>query len=39
MAMPDTGGHVVPDSDLTGLPVDLDEAMSEVGDLPAEPVP
>jgi 4-azaleucine resistance transporter AzlC len=39
MAMPDTGGHVVPDSDLTGLPVDLDEAMSEVGDLPANAVP
>jgi len=36
MAMPDTGGHVVPESDLTGLPVDLDEAMSEVGDLAAE---
>jgi len=35
MAMPDTGGHVIPESDLTGLPVDLDEAMSEVGGLPA----
>jgi hypothetical protein len=36
MAMPDDGRQVAPDSDLTGLRVDLDEAMAEVDELPAE---
>jgi len=42
MAMPDGGRHVVPESDLSGLPVDLDEAIAELDelddldDLPAE---
>jgi 4-azaleucine resistance transporter AzlC len=30
MAMPDDGRHVVPESDLTGMPVDLDEALADV---------
>jgi len=36
MTLPDDGRHVAPDSDLTGLRVDLDEAMAEVDELPAE---
>ena len=34
MAMPDGRGHVEPDSDVTGMPVDLDTAMADVADLP-----
>ena len=33
MAMPDGGRHVVPESDVSGLPVDLDEAMAEMDEL------
>jgi predicted branched-subunit amino acid permease len=36
MAMPDGGGHVVPESDVSGLPVDLDGAIAEMDELPAE---
>ena len=36
MALPDGGSQVAPDSDVTGLPVDLDEAMAEVDGLPSE---
>jgi 4-azaleucine resistance transporter AzlC len=39
MAMPDGGRQVAPDSDLTGLRVDLDEAMAEVDELPAGETP
>jgi len=38
MAVPDGGPQRAPDSDLTGRPVDLDEAMADVDDLPAEAV-
>ncbi|HEY6569000.1 MAG TPA: AzlC family ABC transporter permease [Candidatus Limnocylindrales bacterium] len=37
MAVPDGGRHVVGDSDLTGRPVDVDEAMQELVDLGATP--
>ncbi len=37
MAVPDGGAHVAPDSDLTGLPLDLDEALAEVDQLPVAP--
>ena len=35
MAMPEGGRRGVPDSDVTGLPVDLDRAIEDVGSLPA----
>lgn len=35
MAMPDGGHRVVPESDVSGLPVDLDEAIAEMDELPA----
>ncbi len=37
MAMPEGGPHVVPESDLTGLPVDVDGAMVEVEELGGSP--
>lgn len=37
MAVPDRGSHMAPESDVTGMPVDLDEAMAEVDDLPHSP--
>jgi hypothetical protein len=37
MAVPEGGHHVVGDSDLTGRPVDVDEAMQELVDLGAIP--
>jgi 4-azaleucine resistance transporter AzlC len=36
MAMPEGRRHATPDSDVTGLPVDLDVAMAEVDRLPAD---
>jgi 4-azaleucine resistance transporter AzlC len=39
MAVPDGESHVSPDSDLTGMRVDLDEAMAEVDELPAPGAP
>jgi 4-azaleucine resistance transporter AzlC len=33
MAMPEGGHRGIPDSDVTGLPVDLDKAIAEVGEL------
>jgi 4-azaleucine resistance transporter AzlC len=39
MAMPDGRSHAAPDSDLTGMRVDLDEAMAEVDELPAPGAP
>ena len=39
MALPDGGSQMAPDSDLTGLRVDLDEAMAEVDELPAGGTP
>jgi hypothetical protein len=32
--VPDGRGHATPDSDVTGLPVDLDGAAASVQDLP-----
>ncbi len=37
MATPDRGPRMAPESDVTGMPVDLDEAMAEVDDLPPRP--
>lgn len=36
MAGPDGRSRVTPESDLTGLPVDLDEALADVAELPSE---
>jgi 4-azaleucine resistance transporter AzlC len=36
MAMPDGGRHVAPESDVSGMPVDVDEAIAEMDELPPE---